>query len=96
MFATSAVTHLDREADSSIRYVSQWQYGSYEGGSVTDVCLQYNRDWYGEGMLPSVPGGAPFPPSLSKAMLLSHQVVDSLYKVRKMMHSSEVKLQAAR
>ena len=58
--------------------------------------MQFSRDWYGDGTLPSVPGGPPFPASLSKAVLLSHELTDSLYKVKKMMHSSEVKLQAAR
>lgn len=58
--------------------------------------LQFSRDWYGDGTLPSISGGPGFPVSQSKAVLLSHKMVDSLYKVKKMVHSSEVKLQAAR
>ncbi len=47
-------------------------------------------------MLPSVSGGPPFPTSQNKPVLISHEVTSSLYKVKKMIHSSEVKLQAAR
>lgn len=60
------------------------------------VCVQYSQDWFGEGTLPSMPGGPHLSPAQSKAVLLSHELADSLYRVKKMMHSSKVKLQAAR
>ena len=45
-------------------------------------------------MLPSLPGGPKFP--CPGAMLKCHSLLDKLYLLRKMSHSSKVKLQAAR
>lgn len=56
--------------------------------------LQFDRDWFAEGALPSLPGGSKF--TEAAAIHLSHQLADSLYKLRKMIHSAKVKLQAAR
>ena len=56
--------------------------------------MQFDHDWFTEGMLPSLPGGPAF--SGADSMKKTHQLAGELYKLRKMMHSSKVKLQAAR
>jgi hypothetical protein len=54
---------------------------------------QYDLQWYCDGTLPSLPGGPKFP--CPDATLKCHILLDKLYLLRKMSHSSKVKLQAA-
>ena len=56
--------------------------------------LQYDLQWYCDGTLPSLPGGPNFP--CPDTILQCHILLDKLYLLRKMSHSSKVKLQAAR
>jgi len=69
-----------------------WSYGRKLCASL--LSLQFDRDWFAEGSLPSFPGGPKF--SETTAVRLSHRLADSLFKLRKMVHSTKVKLQAAR
>ena len=58
------------------------------------LCRQYDRDFYADGMLPSFPGAPRF--AHQSAMKTMHNMGDAIYKLRKMAHSTKVKLQAAR
>lgn len=55
---------------------------------------QYDLQWYCDGTLPSLPGGPDFP--CPQTILNCHTLLDRLHLLRKMSHSSKVKLQAAR
>ena len=56
--------------------------------------MQFDRQWFGEGKLPNLPGAPKF--GHSSSVKESHQLSDTIYKLKKMLHSSKVKLQAAR
>ena len=64
---------------------------AYVDGHFTS---QFDHDWFSEGTLPSLPRGPKF--AGTKSMKRTHEIAGELYKLRKMMHSSKVKLQAAR
>ena len=56
--------------------------------------FQFDRGWFNDGNVPSLPGGAKFPHS--EAIKKSHNLSAALYQLKKMVHSSKVKLEAGR
>ena len=55
---------------------------------------QYPRSWFINGSLPSFGGNSAASKDHSKAVLKSHRLADALYKIKKMVHCTKIKLQA--